>query len=279
MLFVPIGTNTFAANQFSWGTTRPSATNGTSVTPVTTDAYGTPAALGTLSFDSYGILININSNTGTNAARRSAIKIIADGVDIITELIASDAAQFYIAGGLYYYFPIFLKAGTVVEVAARGSVTTAFRVGAQYFQKPLNPAQIRKGAYVETLGVTVGAATVNGTTITPGTTNEGAWTLVGQTVQRLWWWQLGMQINDTSKSNSAVFVDLAVGDTNVVGDPKDIIVENLLIGVQTTEAMTNQPLTAGVEFVVPAGKFIFARAQNSVANDTAYDVGVYACGG
>jgi hypothetical protein len=279
MLFVPIGTNTFAANQFSWGTTRPSNTNGTSLTPVTTNAYGTPGALGTLSFDSYGILININSNTGTNAARRSAVKIIADGVDIITDLLAGDASQFYNAGGVYYYFPIFLKAGTVLTAAARGSVTTAFFVGAQYFQKPLNPAQIRKGAYVETLGVTVGAGTVNGTTITPGTTNEGGWTFIGQTTKRLWWWQIGMQINDTSKSNSSVFVDLAVGDTSVVGDPKDVMVENLLIGVTTAEAITNSPLTAGVEFVVPAGKFIFARAQNSVANDAAYDIGVYACGG
>lgn len=279
MLFVPIGTNTFSVNQFSWGTTRPSATNGTSVTPVTTDAYGTPGALGTLDFDTYGILININSNTGTNAARRSAVKIIADGVDIITDLLAGDAAQFYIAGGYYYFFPLFLPEGTVLQAAARGSVTTAFRVGAQYYQKPLNAAQIRKGAYVETLGVTTGAGTVNGTSITPGTTNEGAWTLIGQTTQRLWWWQIGMQINDNSKSNSAVFVDLAVGDTNVLGDPKDTIVENLLIGVQTSEAMTNQPLTAGVEYVVPAGKYIWARAQNSAANDAAYDIGVYACGG
>jgi hypothetical protein len=279
MLYVPIGTNTFSNNQFSFGTTRPSNTNGTSLTPVTTDAYGTAGALGTLSFDSYGILININSNTNTNTARRSAVKIIADGVDIITNLLAGDASQFFNAGGVYYYFPIFLPAGTVLTAAARGSVTTAFRVGAQYFQKPLNPSQIRAGGYVETLGVTVGAGTAGGVAITPGTTSEGAWTLIGQTTQRLWWWQIGMQINDNSKSNSSVFVDLAVGDTNVVVDPKDVMVENLLIGVTTADAITNQPLTAGVEYVVPAGKYIFARAQNSVANDSAYDIGVYACGG
>jgi hypothetical protein len=64
-----------------------------------------------------------------------------------------------------------------------------------------------------------------------------------------------------------------------VGDPKDIMIENLLIGVTTSEAITNSPLTTGVEFVVPAGKYIFVRAQNSVANDAAYDVGVYGCGG
>ena len=166
-----------------------------------------------------------------------------------------------------------------MEVAARGSVNTAFRVWTQYFQKPLNPAQIRKGAYVETLGMTVGAASVNGVTIIPGTTAEGAWTLIGQTTTRLWWWQIGMQVNDASKSNSVVFLDLAAGDTNVVGDPKDIMIENLLISSTTTEAMTNPPLTAGVEFVIPAGKFIFARAQNSTANDSAYSVGVYGCGG
>lgn len=278
MLFTPVGVNTFSANQFSWGTTRPSNTNGTSLTPSTTNAYGAVGALGTLSFDTYGLLININSNTGTTAARRSAVKIIADGVDIITDLLAGDASQYYYTGASYY-FPLFLPAGTVLQAAARGSVGTAFFVGASYYQKPLNPSVIRRGSYVETLGVSVGTGTVNGTSITPGTANEGTWTLIGQTTQRLWWWQMGMQINDTTKSNSSIFMDLGVGDTNVLGDPKDIIAENLLVGVTSAEAITNPPLTAGVEFVVPAGKYIWARAQNSAANDAAYDVGVYGCGG
>jgi hypothetical protein len=279
MLFVPVGTNTFSSNQFSWGTTRPSNTNGTSLTPSITNAYGTPGALGTLNFDSYGIMININSNAATNSIRRAAVKIIADGVDIITELIAGGASQFYIGGGFFYFFPIFLPAGTVVTAAARGNNSTPFFVGATYFQKPLNPSQIRMGTYTEQLGVTVGTGTVGGIGITPGTTNEGAWTLIGQTTKRLWWWQVGMQLNDSSTSNSSVFVDVAVGDTNVVGDPKDTIIENLLIGVTTSEAFNSPQLTAGVEYYVPAGKYIFARAQNSVANDAGYDVGVYGCGG
>ncbi len=286
MLFTPLGANTYGANQFSWGTTRPSNTNGTSVTPVTTNAYSAYVALGAsaLSFDSYGILININSNTTTNASRRSAIKIgvdLAGGTsytDVITQLVAGDAAQYYL-GGSNYFFPLYIPAGATVAVAARGSVGTAFFVNATYFQKPVNPSVIRKGAYVETLGVTVGTGTVNGTSITPGTTNEGSWTLIGQTTQRLWWWQLGLQINDASKSNSSVFLDLGVGDTNVVGDPKDIIIGNFLIGVNTSDSIINLPLTAGVEYNVPDGKFLFVRAQNSVANDAAYDVAVYGCGG
>jgi hypothetical protein len=293
MLFTPLGVNTFGANQFSWGTARPVAGTtpgggtGTIIAPVTTNAYSNYSQVGSaLSFDTYGILINVNSNTGTNSHRASAIKIgidLAGGTtftDTITGLIVSDAAQYYIAGGVFFYFPLFIPAGATVGAAARGSNTAnTFNVNATYLQKPLNPSVIRNGAYTETLGVTLGAGTVTGTSITPGTTNEGAWTLIGQTTQRLWWWQLAVQVADASKSNSVLFVDLAVGDTNVLNDPKDIIIENFLLGSTTADALTTPPLTAGVEHNVPAGKYIWVRAQNSTANDSLYSAAVYGCGG
>ena len=286
MLFTPLGVNTYGVSQFSWGTDRPGIANGTSINPSTADSYSGYLQLGdALNFDSYGILVNVNSNTGTNTARRTAVKIgidLAGGTsftDVLVDLMVGDLAQYYIGGGGFFFFPLFIPAGATVAAAARGNVTTAIRVNATYFQKPLNPSVIRKGAYTETLGVTTGAGTVDGISFTPGTTNEGAWNLIGQTTKRLWWWQLATQVNDTSKSNSALFLDLAVGDTDQVGDPKDIMIENYLIGSTTADALTNPPLTAGVEYNVPDGKFLFVRAQNSSNNDTNYSVAVYGCGG
>jgi hypothetical protein len=132
------------------------------------------------------------------------------------------------------------------------------------FCRPSNPSQIRKGSFVEA----VGASNPNGTALTSGTTSEGSWTLLGTTVNRLWWWQLGIQVtsSDTSHTAGVHHVDLAVGD----GSNYDIMILDLSVNVQGQETITNQPLTAGVEWDVPAGSNIYIRAQKSAAVDALY---------
>lgn len=279
MLHVPVGGQTFGMTTPSWGTTRPAAANGTSVTPAV-GSKGSWAQLGSdLTQDCYGILININSNSASAASRNTTVDIGIDragGTSYVVEiadLLAGGSAPYNIGGaGQWFYFPMFIPAPAAIAARAQGTVTTAIRVGCVLLQQPMNPSMFRKGSFVETLGITA----PNGTAITPGTTSEGAWTSLGTTTKRLWWWQVGFQVNaaDTAWTAGAIHVDVATGDaTN-----KDIIIKDLNFVTSTAEQINNPPLTAGVEWVVPPGSDIYVRAQSSAALD-AYTCAVYGCGG
>ncbi len=119
------------------------------------------------------------------------------------------------------------------------------------------------------------------TSVTPGTTGEGNWQLLGTTTRRLWWWQIACGHTDTTMSVLNYHVDLAVGDTTTVGDPKDIITSDLYVNTNASEAFDMVPLTTGVEKVVPSGKTIWARVQNAGTNENAgnFQVAAMGCGG
>jgi hypothetical protein len=282
MLHVPIGSNTFCLNTASWGTTRPAAAFGTAVTPAA-GSYGSWANLiSAISADAFGILININSNYTSGAGRNTVVNI---GIDyaggtsysvFIPDLICGSADS-YVAGGrsgngVWYFFPIFIPAGASIGVQSNSTVATAHRVAAMLYQNPANPSCIRKGSFVEAIGISGN----QGTAITPGSTSEGSWTSIGTTSKRLWWWQIGVQVpsTDTSHNAGALHYDLAVGDaTN-----KAIIILDLCVQVSASECISNRPLTAGVEWEVEAGSSIYVRAQTSGTAET-HQVGVYGLGG
>jgi hypothetical protein len=277
MLHVPVGTNTFGLTQASWGTTRPAAANGTVVTPVVGSKGSWAQLISSVTADAYGVLVNINSNSASAANRNSVVDI---GIDesggtsyavAIPDLLGG-AVGAYTVVGVWYYFPLFVPAGSRIAARAQSTVTNAFRVGCQLFERPSNPAQIRKGGFVEAIGV----SGVSGTSVTGGTTTEGAWTSLGTTTERLWWWQLGLQIDvaDTNWNVAALHVDLAVGN----GSSYDVIIADALITATTAEALTNPPLSAGVEWSVPAGSTMYARIQSSGALDP-YQVSAYGLGG
>jgi hypothetical protein len=266
----------------SWGTTRPASANGTQIVPVTgTGNFGNWAALGSaLTADAYGIFININSNTQSNNSRNTVVNIGIDeagGTNYavrIPQLIAGGASAYTIGGGTWYYFPLFIPAGSTVAAQARGTVTTALRVGALFYQQPLNPSMIRKGSFVEAVGI---ASNNNaGTSVAAGTTNEGSWTLLGTTTNRCWWWQYGLQVStaDTAWQGVGLHVDISVGN----GTTFDIIIQDALIITNGAEYINNLPITAGVEYDVPAGSNIYARIQTSGTADP-HIVTVHGLGG
>lgn len=278
MLHVPVGANSFGLTTPSWGTTRPAAANGTSVTPGTSD-YGSYASLHVLTADAYGILINVNSNSGSNASRNTLTNIgvdLAGGTSyttLIPSLISGGPGTYATPGnGTWYYFPIFIPSGARVGAAGYGSVATAYRVGAMFMQRPSNPSMIRKGSFVEAIGI----SGTTGTAITAGTTNDGAWTLLGTTTNRCWWWQVGLQVStaDTAWTATVYHLDLAVGD----GTTFDTIIQDLSLAMTTAEVLANPPLSAGVEWDVPAGSSIYVRAQCSGATDP-IQMAAYGLGG
>lgn len=279
MLHVPTGANTYCLTTPSWGTTRPNTANGTSVTPAV-GSYGTAVQLGSdLTQDAYGILININTNFASAASRNTTVTIGIDEsggtspTDKITGLLCGGSAAYTRnGGGNWYYFPLFIPGGSSIYAKAQGTVTTAIRVGCVTFSMPSNPSAIRKGSFVETIGITA----PNGTAVTPGTTSEGAWTSIGTTTLRTWWAQFGFQVNaaDTGWNLAAIHVDVAVGTAGT----KDIIIVDANFCTDSGEYVGNPPLTAGVEWDIPAGSTIYMRAQSSGTLD-AYTGAVYLLGG
>jgi len=277
MLFVPSGANSFAAVQSSVGTTRPNTAQGTSVTPVVGSKGGWAQVIAALDHDTYGLLICVNTNGAASASRNTVLDIgigaAASEVVLIPDLIAGNAPSYIThGGGLWYFFPIAVPAGTRISARAQGSVVTAFRVYVQAMQQPFNPSMIKKASFVETIGMTA----PTGTALTPGTTNKSAWVLLGATVNRCWWWQIGAQVTsaDTAHQASAVHLDLAVGN----GTDYNLILRDVVFMTSTNEQGALTPLTIGCEVPVPAGSSIYVRAQSSGTADALF-IAAYGAGG
>lgn len=284
MLFVPHGSNEFNAVA-SYGTTRPGTTAafGTSLTPATTNAYGTAVQVGNdLTQDSYGMLVNANLVFTAGSFRQAAIEISVDytGGTTYTPILSGipiSQADNYAAGGIWYYFPVFIPSGSAVAAAARASTNTALGVNIRYMTAPSDPSMVKKASFIESIGLTLGAGTVTGVSVTPGTTAEGAWTSIGTTTKRLWWWQIATQHSDTTMTALNYHVDLAVGD----GTNFDIITSDYYVRTTGNESFQNLPLVTGVEKVVPAGSTIYARVQNAGNNENAgaFQIVALGCGG
>lgn len=284
MLHVPTGAGAFGASVPSWGATRPSATNGAAVTPGVGTKGSWVQLFAAQNADTYGVMININSNNGSAASRGTALDFgwdEAGGTSYqvrIPDILCGGAGSYGTpGGGLWYYFPIFIPAGSTIAVRANSTASPAFRVGAVIMQKPVNPSMVRRGSFVEVLGL--GAGENIGTVIVPGTTAEGAWTLVGTTSKRCWWWQLGVQVSlaDTTWGAGVMHFDVGVGDGTAGGT--DVIITDASYVLTASEALTNTLTSSGVEWDVPSGSNIYVRAQHSATPDSGYTCTVYGLGG
>lgn len=277
MLHVLAGANNFNAIQSSVGTTRPAAAQGAAVTPAVGSKGSWAQCIASLDHDTFGLLININSNTARGASRNSVVDVgvgpSGQEIVLIPDLIAGNAAT-YISGGsgLWYYFPVAIPAGTRIAVRAQGSVTTAFRVFVQAMQKPMNPSLIKKASYVDVIGMTA----PQGTALTPGTTSKSSWTLLGTTSRRCWFWQIGAQVSsaDIAHGGAVTHIDIAEGD----GTDFNILVQDAALTTATNEVSTLSPVTVGCEVPVPEGTDVYVRAQSSGGGDPLF-VAAYGAGG
>lgn len=274
MLQVPGGAFNFSAIQTNLPG-QPLSTGGTVITPVVGSKGGWAQIFAALDADTYGLMILVH-NSRTSAANRSYaidIGIGAAGSEtvIIPDLIGSNAGITNSTGGIWYYFPIFIPAGTRLAARAQGSVTTTCRVIVRAMQMPQNPAMVKTCGYVEELGLTG----IVGTSITAGQASEGSLVSVGTTTRDLWWWQVGAQVPVADVAHNAAYyhIDVAVGDgTNFAY----LIMDQPLVTTTTEEC--GKPLyMIGCEQFVPAGSTIYVRAQCDVAPD-GLEVAVYGAG-
>lgn len=230
--------------------------------------------------DIYGIAICF-SNGFTNAAARTwLVDILIDPAGgtswstIIPNLLATGPALSL--GGYWYYFPLFLKAGTSVGCQVQcNAATQTMRVGVKLVGKPSRPDRLKVGSRVEAFGVDL--ANTLGTPITLGTSTKGSYTAsMGVTASDLWWWQCGYAPNDATQTGDAQLLDVAVNATN-----KILVLENLFS--QTNSGEAGGKVAFGDQLPikhVAAGQDVYMRGSTVLAApDSGTTVMAYGLGG
>lgn len=260
-------------NHFAWTVSNmsaPSTTPGTSVVPGATNAEGSfTEVLSDLANDAYGILIWISGGATSAQAKNHLLDIGVDpagGTSYVSVISNIPCGQSTVAtaGGIYFYFPLFIPAGGAVAVRIQGNNGTAgtVRIGVKVYGRPTHPEAIRVGRYSETIGTvgTVNAIGSSGTGFTPGNNGaEGTWVSLGTTTRAMWWWQLGVQLSNGTTAVLAYKVDLAYGDaTN-----KHMILEDVDFEVQGAAEQNSLPLQHDGYCEVPAGSELWVRGSCS----------------
>lgn len=250
----------------------PGASVGSSTTPGN-NSYGSYASImsgATVTDDVYGLWIIVSTGFSSGAARDILLTIGLDPAggtsfsDWITDLAGSCASNYggaASAGGVKYFFPLFVKAGTAI--GAKSSVNNAtvgtVSVGVKLLCKPSRPDLLRLGTQVRTYGST--AASSSGTAVTVGGASEGAWTSLGTVAagDRPWFWQVGTCINNATMNNNGLHVDLGIGD----GSNKRVVIQDQLILTGTTETISAE--CPGAYAKACPGDVVYGRAQGTSA--------------
>jgi len=276
-------------NRFAWKYTNANnpatATPGTSVTPGATNAEGAwtqIASSANIANDVWGVRLLIAGGNTTGQAKNHLLDIGIDeagGTSYtakISNIVCGQSAN-NVDGGIHFYFPIGIKAGSSVAVRIQGSNGTAgtVRVQAIFYGLPSNPEAIRVGSFSETIGTITNS---NGVSFTPGNSSaEGSWVSLGTTTKDLWWFQLCVQIDNAITTSMMYHMDLAWGD----GSNKHMIVENMRIGLLGTgERVHYVAFPPGECFAqVPAGGTLYVRGSCSGTAESGWNAVAVGIGG
>ena len=216
----------------------PVADCGTTVTPGTSNADGTPVTLlAALAFDVHYLVVGFSGMTVSGAAHYALADVLVDPAGgtawrtFIDDLVCGFSA---VAKHTWYHFPIFIKSGTSIGSRVRTSHTVAATspICIIYaFGNPSRPEQWWCGSSVETLGVT--AASSIGTSVTPGNTGAwGNWTNIGAvTSSRYGAVQVGFNGTDAGAALLGYYFQLGYNNVQLPGSPE------FYAGVDTTERM------------------------------------------
>lgn len=246
------------------------------------------ALLAGLAEDCYGLLIGFVDGATGATIRRQMTDILIDpaaGVGVagsswsvlIANLYTNGPAAVNSGWGNWFYFPIFLKAGTAIGAAHQDTAATgqALRVLVRAYGKPSRPELLKVGTKVATIGATTGTTT--GVAVTPGTGGMGSYSAsLGTLPYDCWWWQVGIGSADTTMTQNAYMFDVAVNATN-----KRVCIENVLYAVVSANEQSvkqafgnNIPIAHGV-----AGEDVYVRGAGIIGGDTSMTAVAYAVGG
>jgi hypothetical protein len=232
----------------------------------------------------YGIAIVFMSNNTSAAIRNYLVDIKVDPaggtsyVTVIPNLVShSNAAT---AGGFWYYFPLFIPAGSAVAASSQcqvgsGTAGSQPRMAVRLFGKPTHPEVMKYGSFVRAFGADTGNS--RGTTITPGTTAMGAYTAsLATTAEDLWWWQGGLVSSDATMSDNALYLDIAAGDAT-----NKILCAHHITHVTRAAENASKEAFGAVPPILPiaAGANVYARAASAGTPDSTNTVVAYGLGG
>lgn len=261
---------------------------GATVTPGN-NLYGTYVQLlagAAVTDDAYGFWVNVNSLAVSGAARDAIAKIGLDPAggttytDFITDLYVSCAGAHtgVGVGGIWYYFPVRIKAGTSIAIALSVNNATVGTAGAQcqLLCRPSHPDLIRVGSYVRTFGSTPG--TSSGTAFAPVSGSKSAYVQLGSAIaaaDSLWYWHLGVGINQSVVgNNNPLACDLAIGSSTTVNR---IVVADQIILPTTAEVIGYR--VTGAAAIAKPGDLVFMRAATTGVLFTGWSAIGYGIGG
>lgn len=196
--------------------------------------------------DIYAIDITAEWNCTSGAATAAIMKLGLDPaggtnfVDTILDLLVGCAGSVrssgnlgYNPGPISYHFPLFIKAGTSIGLtASRDGAIGAFYANCQLYGRPSHPHLVRTGRFVRTFGSVPAAS--RGTWLNCSVGSKSAYVQVGDALtEPLWYWGLGINVNNNAMVTHGLLWDLAIGDdTN-----KRIIIPDMEIATGSAENM------------------------------------------
>ncbi len=273
----------FASSKGADGT-RPTTTDGTSITPGASNTMGSYTAIDGILSSTFDVLefdLVVHSVNVTTENRMVSLDVAIDpaggtsfsGNEIIRDLLVASPAGIVFGLESRWTFPLRIPAGASVGVraASLNATTTAIRVFVNGRYQPTRHELVRVGSFCQTFGVGT-PGTVAGVSFTPGTTADGAWVEVGTLDKHLFYFDFGVVVDDTTMTAGQLDIDVAIGDaTN-----KRLIIPNGRI-ITTASEQLLKTVNGRYARGVPGDK-IYARGQFSGALDAAYSIAAYGVG-
>ena len=244
------------------------------------------ALLAGIAEDCYGIAILMSAGHSTTVIRRHLTDLLIDpdaGAGNagsswsvkIDNLYANSPAMGNGGPGWWYYFPLFLKAGTAIGAAHQDLVAASnMRMGIRVYGKPSRPDLVKVGNKVQTLGAVT--ATTSGTAVTMGVLGaQGSYSATLGTLNLdSWWWQLGIGSNDASMSASQAWFDIACNATTKV-----LCAQEIPYGIVGSAEQAHKGAMGAVPPIqnIGSGQDVYVRGvTSSTAFDTTITAVVYA---
>lgn len=229
----------------------------------------------------YGISIGFSGGNTAGAVRMFLVDLMVDRAGgtnwekAIGDLVVNCPSL--LLGGYWYYFPLFFPSGTSFGLREQCSTANiTMRGGIGLFGLPSHPELVKVGSFVRTFGMLTGSS--NGIPVTPGSSAIGSYnTGQGQTADDLWFWQVGLAINDTSQTAVSYSVDVAGIDAS----NKELIMEKVKVFANNTNEQTGKEAFGNMPpyRMLESGSLLYTRVACSGTPDSSISTVVYGVGG
>ncbi len=256
MLFTPRYSGVTSRIESSQGTTRVANPQGTSISLGISPTEGSwTTVIASTAYDSYGLLLNLNNGFTDSVSVTSYIDIgvgaAGSETEIVSDIFSVSAGSYLTTEGQWFYFPVFVKAGTRISV--RGRANAAAKTIRAY-------VQLKQFAQ-KSSPICTKVQYLTGNAVTAGTTSKGSWTSLGVAagLANFGFVFFSAALTATTLNNLSYHCDFAIGD----GTNFSIIQQDVLLTSNSAENITFTGLMDLVNVPVKTGVTFYGRAQCS----------------